>query len=85
MKPISIVASLLLAATILTGCGRGTAEESTAERVKRVEERQKTDANFHIERKTGTGTTVAAPTTPANPPAAGTIASSQDSATAKVR
>jgi hypothetical protein len=60
MKLLSIVASCLFAATALAGCGKEAAEESTADRVKRVEERQKTDANFHVERKAGAAEQVSA-------------------------
>lgn len=85
MKLSSIVASCLFAAAALAGCGKGAAEESTADRVKRVEERQKTDANFHVERKTGAGAPIAATAITPTSPAAGTLASGQDPATSKVR
>ena len=85
MKLISAMASGLTIAAFLGGCGRVGTEQSTADRVKRVEERQKSDANFHVERKAGAGFPVAATANAAASPAAGTLASSQDPATAKVR
>lgn len=44
------MALAVLLATLVGGCGKASTGESTADRVKRVEERQKTDANFHVER-----------------------------------
>ncbi|MBL8524184.1 MAG: hypothetical protein JNN20_10880 [Betaproteobacteria bacterium] len=60
------IASAILLAALAAGCGKATTGESTADRVKRVEERQKTDMNFHAERTPGKTTPQpAAPTTSA--------------------
>jgi hypothetical protein len=47
IKLFSTIATGLLVAGISGGCGKTGSEESTAERVKRVEQQQRTDANFH--------------------------------------
>ncbi len=49
----STIATGLLIAGIAAGCSKTGSEESTAERVKRVEQQQRTDVNFHLERKAG--------------------------------
>jgi len=51
----------LLVAGLVGGCGGTGSEESTAERVKRVEEQQRTNANFHLERKAGVAAAPRAP------------------------
>ena len=61
IKLSSTMATALLVAGIAGGCGKTGIEESTAERVKRVEEQQRTNANFHLERKAGVAAAPRAP------------------------
>lgn len=74
-------ASLSLLFAVLAGCGRQAAQtDYTAERVKRVEERQKADANFYAERNVGKAPAGAA--VQAKPDA---LAAEQPASAAKVR
>ena len=47
----TLLTAAIVAAT-LSACGKSEVPISTADRVKIVEEKQKTDPNFHLEKKT---------------------------------
>lgn len=75
------IASAILLAVLAGGCGKTATGESTADRVKRVEERQKTDANFHVERAPAKATQSSATAQPAS--ATNTAAAGQPAATVR--
>lgn len=77
----STFAAVLLVVAVCGGCSKTGSEISTAERVKRVEQQQRTDANFHLERKAP----AAAPAAPARSSQPVGLASGESPASARAR
>ena len=69
-------------AVALGACGKTEKPISTAERVKIVDEKQRTDLNFHLEKKAG-GTSIPAPA-PAAPAAPVTVQADPSKSSAKM-
>lgn len=67
--PRAVAMSLALGVGLAACEQPATVSESTAERVKRVEARQKNDPNFHLEQKAANAPALATPAA-ASPPAA---------------
>lgn len=77
----SLLAVMLLALA-LSACGKPETKMTTADRVKLVEEKQKLDPDFHLEKKAGE-TTPAAPA-PAAAPVPTTVQATPSAASAKM-
>ena len=71
-----------IVATALSACGKSEVQVTTADRVKIVEEKQKTDPNFHLEKK-ATGVTPNKPAAVA-PVVPATVQAEPSKATAKM-
>ena len=72
----------VLVAVALSACGKAETPISTADRVKRVEEKQKSDPSFHLEKKAAEATSnKPAATLPAVP---ATVQAEQSKASAKM-